>query len=85
MSLTEPFLWRVLFELDTFTNWRHYKYLGFKTVRVTCGWDCARGMNATWKVLSAFPLVLVIGGRRVKTEGEDTFPGEGFPYQNMDK
>jgi hypothetical protein len=37
MSLIKPFLQLVLFELDAFTNWRHYKYLGFKASRIECG------------------------------------------------
>jgi hypothetical protein len=74
MSLIEPFLWQVLFELDTFTNWRHYKHLDFKAGRVTCGWDDAGGVTTTQKALSIFPSVLVTDRRRNKMEGRGWSP-----------
>jgi hypothetical protein len=70
MSLTEPFLQRALFKLDAFTNWRHYKYLGFKANRITSGQGYTGRVTATQKVFSAFPSVLVTDSRRDKNGGE---------------
>jgi hypothetical protein len=85
MSLTEPFLHQVLFDLDAYTNWRHYKYLGFKAGKDTCGQGYTGGVTANWKALSAFPSVLVTDGRRDKRECRGFLPGEGFPYLKANK
>jgi hypothetical protein len=74
MSDIEAFLQWALFDLDTFTNCRHYKYLGFKADRITCGWGHAGRVTATWKSFSAFPLVLVKDSRRDKMEGRGHSP-----------
>jgi hypothetical protein len=52
MSLIEPLLWQVLFELDTFANWRHCKYLGFKAGRVTCGWAHSQLFPLSWSQMA---------------------------------
>jgi hypothetical protein len=42
-------------------------------------------MTATWKALSASPLILVTDGKKDKVEGRDALPREGFPYPDADK
>jgi hypothetical protein len=85
MSLLEPFLQQALFKLDAFTNWRHYKYLGFKANRITCGQGYTGRVTTTQKVFSAFPSVLVTDTRRDTMEGRGCSPRVGISLSEKNR